>query len=317
MRSSTFNLVARAVLVASVACTDSPVETPRPASADITFSVESDNELAVYMDALNVQLEAQGAPYRAAVAEYITGPGGSEAGNTVLSKVVGNKHLTADFVPFDPRRAWSGPATGPADDITYAIDQTGDAVPFFGGLSAAQTTAAIQAAMGTWDGVVCSTLPLTQNPDGGVDIGFIAFLNGLGGSPSIVADVQHAGWRDINFAGGILGVTFTLIFVSGGVPTDIDNNGLADVAFREIYYDPSFSWANNGVANIDVQTVALHEAGHGLSQAHFGTIMRQDNGTLIIAPRAVMNALYAGPLRALQGTDDGGHCSNWANWPLG
>ena len=147
MRSSTFNLVAGAALVASVACTDSPVETPRPVSADVTSSVESDNELAAYMDALNVQLEAEGAPYRAAAAEYTTGPGGSEAGNTVLSKVVGNKQLTADFVPFDPRRTWSGPSTGPADDITFAIDQTGDAVPVFGGLTGAQTTAAIQAAM--------------------------------------------------------------------------------------------------------------------------------------------------------------------------
>jgi hypothetical protein len=317
MRSTTFNLVAGAALVATVACTDSPVETPRPVSADITSSVESDNELAAFMDALNVQLEAEGAPYRAAVAEYITGPGGSDAGNTVLSKVVGNKQLAHDFVPFDARRAWSGLATGSADDITFAIDQTGDAVPVFGGLTGAQTTAAIQAAMGTWEGVACSTLPLTQNPDFGLDIGIVAFQNGLGGSPFIFADVQHAGWRDINFAGGILGVTFTFIFVSGGLPTDIDGNGLADAAFREIYYDPSFSWANNGVANIDVETVALHEAGHGLSQAHFGTIMRQDNGNLIIAPRAVMNALYAAPLRVLQGTDDGGHCSNWANWPLG
>ena len=139
--------------------------------------------------------------------------------------------------------------------------------------------------------VNCSVLPLTQNPSGAIDIGVVAFLNGLGGSPFIFADVQHAGFRDINFAGGILGVTFTFIFVNAGVPTDADGNGLADVAFREIYYDPSFIWRDNNVRNIDVESVAVHEMGHGLSQAHFGNDQHQNDGSLFDAsPRAVMNA---------------------------
>ncbi len=305
-----------AVVAALVGCTDAPVTTPRSVSADVSLSqaAEPGAELIAYMDALNVQLESEGAAYRAAIAEYVTEPAGGEAGNTVLSKVVGNKQLTADFVPFDPRRGWSGPAGGAADNVTFAIDQTGDAVPFLGGLTAAQTTGAILGAMNTWEGVNCSTLPLAQNSTFGIDVGVIAFLNGLGGSPFVFADVQHAGFRDINFAGGILGVTFTFIFVSGGLPTDIDNNGLADAAFREIYYDPSFTWRTNG-GNIDVETVALHEAGHGLSQAHFGTVALNNDGSLKASPRAVMNALYSGPLRNLLGTDNGGHCSNWAAWP--
>lgn len=52
----------------------------------------------------------------------------------------------AEFVPFDPRRTWSGPVDGKFDDITFAIGQT-DAVPPKGGLTAAQTTAAIRRAM--------------------------------------------------------------------------------------------------------------------------------------------------------------------------
>ncbi len=100
-----------------------------------------------------------------------------------------------------------------------------------------------------------------------------------------------------------------------GAVTYIDVNGKADVACREIYYDPSFSWADDGVSNFDVETVALHEAGHGLSQAHFGKVWFKENGELKASPRAVMNALYAGPLRSPLGTDKGGHCSNWANWP--
>ena len=88
------------------------------------------------------------------------------------------------------------------------------------------------------------------------------------------------------------------------------------MAFREIYYDPSpWTWADDGVANIDVETVALHEAGHGLSQAHFGTVRLKNDGSLMASPRAVMNALYAGPFRSLAGTDNGGHCGNWAQWP--
>lgn len=283
-----------------------------PASAG---GEDPNEQLAVMMDDLNAALEAEGADYRAAVAEYVT-TGGQNAGGTVLSKVVGNKQLGHDFVAFDNRRAgWSGSTTGPADNITYAIDRTGDAVPPFGGLTAAQTTAAILRAMATWEKAACSSLPLTENADFGIDVGVIAYLNGLGGSPYVFADVQHAGWRDINFAGGILGVTFTFVFVDGGEPTDVDGNDKLDTAFREIYYDPSYSWKDDGVSNVDVESVALHEAGHGLSQAHFGTVALKNDGRLQASPRAVMNALYAAPLRRLLGTDVGGHCSLWADWP--
>ena len=34
-----------------------------------------------------------------------------------------------------------------------------------------------------------------------------------------------------------------------------------------------------------------------------------------LAPEAVMNAAYTGPQRELLGTDNGGHCSIWGNWP--
>lgn len=308
-------LVGVLVIGATAACTDSAVMGPRPVSDGATFSqAAAANDLTQYMDAINAQLEAAGANYRAAIAEYVTSPDGGEAGNTVLSKVVGNKQLGHDFVPLDARRAWSGSAAGPDDDITYAIDQTFDAVPPFGGLTEAQTTAAIRAAIASWATLTCTQLALLENANFGVDIGVIAFLNGLGGSPFIFADVQHAGWRDINFAGGILGVTFTFVFVSGPDPTDIDGNRKLDVAFREIYFDPSFSWAVNG-SNVDVESIALHEFGHGLSQAHFGTVAFKNDGTLKASPRAVMNALYSGPLRNLLGTDRGGHCSNWASWP--
>ena len=33
------------------------------------------------------------------------------------------------------------------------------------------------------------------------------------------------------------------------------------------------------------------------------------------SPKAVMNALYVAPFRDLTGSDEGGHCSIWAQWP--
>ena len=69
--------------------------------------------------------------------------------------------------------------------------------------------------------------------------------------PFVLADIQHAGWRDIDFGGGILAVAFTFVFVDVSGLTDIDNNGKFDTAFREIYFDPSFSWADDGVSNVE------------------------------------------------------------------
>lgn len=277
----------------------------------LSAAPEDDYEItSAMLEGMNQSLASQGQNYRVAVAEYIT-IAGEEMGGIVISKAVGNKQLTQDFVPFDPRRPWSG--AGGA--LTYAIDTTGDAVPVMGGLGAAATDAAIVRATSTWEGLRCSTLGLGRNPDFGIDIGVVAFLNRLGGSPLILADIQHAGFRDITFGGGIVGVTFTFIFVDADGPTDIDNNGKRDTMFREIYYAPSVPWADDGVNDVDVEAVAAHEIGHGLSQAHFGKVFIDKKGTLRLAPRALMNAVYAGPQRTLLGTDRGGHCNNWAQWP--
>jgi hypothetical protein len=293
--------------------------TAGPALSRTRVNPETEAALLAQLDATNQALAARGVGYRAALADYLTPTGSGELGSTVITRSLGNKRLPHDFVPFDSRRAdWSG--TGADDDITFAIDQTGDAVPpstAVEPITAAQTTAAIRSAMATWDNLTCTTLPLVETSAGTTDLGVFAFevTGGARGSETIVADIQHAGWRDVNFAGGILGVTITYIFLNDdGSETDIDGNGLPDVAFREIYYDPSWIWRVNG-GDIDVETVAVHEVGHGLSQAHFGTIFERSDGTVDASPRAVMNALYQEPLRVLLGTDDAGHCGNWGNWP--
>ena len=68
-------------------------------------TAEESAQLLAYMDAVNSALEGEGADYRAGYAEYITPSGGSEVGATILQQNLGNKHLNADFVAFDPRRS--------------------------------------------------------------------------------------------------------------------------------------------------------------------------------------------------------------------
>ncbi|MCH7860473.1 MAG: hypothetical protein IH998_02015 [Proteobacteria bacterium] len=142
------------------------------------------------------------------------------------------------------------------------------------------------------------------------------FLLGGGGGPFPAADIVHAGFGTIVdpifLPPPIIAAAFTFIFLP---PTDIDNNGKIDVALREIYYTFNFPWGINTNFPIDVETIALHEAGHGLSQAHFGTLFQTDkNGKFHFSPRAVMNAGYTGVQQQLARTDEGGHCSNWASW---
>lgn len=301
--------LAAGLLVTS--CGERPVPTEHAPQFARTGVGSAGDAILAMMEGVNAALASQSAAYRVAVAEYITPSDGDEAGATIIARNLGNKWLGADFVPFDPRRSgWSG--TGTNDDITFAIDGI-DATPPYGGLSGAQTTAAIERAMGTWEEQICSTIPLTFASNQGLDLGFVAWLNGLGGSDAIVADIMHTGWTDINFTGGVLGATFTFVWVNNGVPTDIDRNGFQDVAFREIYYDPSWYWRID--ADIDVESIALHEAGHGLSQAHFGNLFIRNDGRYDASPRAVMNALYPSPLQTLLGSDVAGHCSNWARWP--
>ncbi|HYK05835.1 MAG TPA: hypothetical protein VE974_29080 [Thermoanaerobaculia bacterium] len=262
--------------------------------------------MAALGNAANAQLEAGGYDFRLEYAEFMTDADSANVGQTIFFNNRGNKQLTAHFVPGDPRR-------GGGTNITYTIDQTEGSVD---GLTQAQTNAAIGRAMSTWDNVNCSTLPIDAVGNPGTDIGVVEFLNGLGGSPFFFADLTHAGWLPPGIlAPNVIAVTFTFVWIDGlGNPTDIDNNGKQDVAFREILYNDLFTWQID--ANIDVETVALHEAGHGLSQGHFGKgFVTSSNGKLHFAPRAVMNAAYTGVQQTIDQSDSAGHCSIWAQWP--
>jgi hypothetical protein len=279
--------------------------------------------LSDLVEAANADALAAGANVQIGMVEWINNGESEQLGQTILFKNVGNKQLAFDFVPGDPRRHGG-------TDIRYRTDGTepsADAVATFG---------AIDSAMTTWDNETCSTIPITDLGDTAADIGFVQAFFGFGGNPSIVeplvagADISHDGFLPPGFfnllapggGGFILGVTFTIIFVDGsGNPTDIDNNGTFDAAYREIYYNDGFTWENDpndvpGDGRVDLETVALHESGHGLSQAHFGQgAIINANGNLRLSPQAVMNAAYIFGQQSLLGTDTGGHCSNWGQWP--
>lgn len=244
-------------------------------------------------------------------AEYLTTEESGQVGRTVYFNNVGNKQLSADFVP--------GVSLDNSDNISYYVDNNRPSAD----LAVSASSAAIVRAMTTWDNVTCSNLGLTQIPYNSTRrTGYVSALLGYGGSFGYTADVVHAGWLpkgffDLLAAQGstfILGVTFTLTFTdANGNPTDLDNNGKADVAWREIYYNDNFTWKIGN--HYDVETIALHEAGHGLSQGHFGSAFASGgNNKLHFAPRAVMNAAYSGIQTSIGETDNAGHCSNWAAW---
>lgn len=250
--------------------------------------------------------------YAVYTAEYLTASESGQVGKTIFFSNVGNKQLGADFVP--------GLSLDGTDNISYYIDENRPS----NDLPVNVTSNAISRAMQTWDDVNCSDLGMYRVPSQpAINTGLVSAIFGFGGSFDYTADVVHAGWLpaaffDLLAPGGsafILGVTFTITFTDeNGNPTDVDNNGKADVAWREIYYNDAFPWADG--AHYDVETIALHEAGHGLSQAHFGKAFRDNGaGKIHFAPRAVMNAAYSGIQTEIVKTDNGGHCSNWASWP--
>ena len=256
---------------------------------------------------INDTLEAMGMDVRVEYAEYITSDDGPEFGNTVYANDRGNKQLGSDWVPGDPRRYG-------VNEIYWTTDQ----VDLTADVSDQEQNDAISRAMATWQEVQCSSIPLVQVEDGGLDLGYVEWLLGFGGIPGWVADLSHAGWLPASFFDAladdgstfILGVTFTFTWTG----PDMDGNGKSDVAFREIYYNDNFNWAIGG--SVDVESIALHEVGHGLSQAHFGKVFVDNKGNLKFAPKAVMNAVYTGGTEhVLTGTDVGGHCSNWGSWP--
>jgi hypothetical protein len=295
-------------------------------------SPDSENEAPRYspeLDQLRQQLAASGpAGVELARAEYITNKTGFDAATSQTLIANNRTHLiNSQFVENDPRR-------GGTSYITYVVDQSdGSALTILPSnavalLPNATTEPIVDQSMARWEtGPNCNGPAVVKVNDTGGNIDVIDNLV-LGGAPgSPIADITHGGWlapaffnaiAPPNGASFILGVTFTFIFVDQNGPTDIDNNGMADVAFREIYYNRGVPWATNGSSNnVDIESVATHEAGHAFGLGHFGKVFLTKKGSTIddikYAPRAVMNAVYVSPFRELTGTDNASFCRVWAN----
>ncbi len=75
----------------------------------------------------------------------------------------------------------------------------------------------------------------------------------MSGSPLPAADVVHAGFGALDFVltPPTIAATGTFFF-----PTDIDNDGHPDAAFREIYCTFNFPWGISTDFPIDVETIA-------------------------------------------------------------
>ena len=277
-------------------------------------SAQPENPIKAVMAKVNTHLETQGGNIRLWVVETHTA---SKFEGQIVYFDDRTLRLDEDWVPGDPRR-------GGYTDISWLSDKVEGMAT---GVSLAATQTAIGRAMTTWNSVSCAYIPLTNLADQDKDWGYVQNLLGMGGVAGWLADYTLAGWLPGEFfdlvdgpgaSDYILGVTFTFIWVdsSTSTPTDIDKNHKPDVAFRETYFNNKFPWGINTSVPIDVESVVLHEAGHGLSLGHFGKLFRTDaNGKFHFAPLAVMNAGYTGVQQVLSRTDNGGYCSIWASWP--
>lgn len=281
------------------------------------------------LDQLRQQLASSGAVagVELARAEYVTNAAGFDAATSQTLIANDRTHLVdSQFVENDPRR-------GGVSYITYVVDQSDGAVltvlpnNTVAVLPNSVTEPAVDRSMARWqNGPNCNGPAVVKIPDSGGNIDVIDNLV-LGGAPgSPIADITHTGWLPAPFfdalaPGGsnfILGVTLTFVFTDQNGPTDIDHNGLADVAFREIYYNRAFPWGTSGAAsNVDIESVVTHESGHAFGLGHFGKVFLTKKGTteadIKYAPRAVMNAVYVSPFRELTGTDNASFCHVWAN----
>jgi hypothetical protein len=231
--------------------------------------------------------------------------------------------ISSQFVERDPRR-------GGRSEITYLIDQSdGSALSWNATQTAiltltnAVTEAAIDRSMAVWGAMSCNGPALVKIPDPGTDPDVIddLVLGGPVNPDAPYADITHAGWLPASFFNrfgrGILGATFTFIWLDeNGRPTDIDRDGRADVAYREIYYNRGYGWGTNGLpVNVDIESVVIHEAGHAFGLGHFGRVTLMSNGQIHHAPKAIMNAVYIAPDRTIRGTDVASFCHAWAPSP--
>ena len=299
-------------LLAFAACERSPQQATAPTAPRFSRTAGTQQDpLLLRVQQINQQLAASGQHVAIEALEFLT------IGNGRPGIRIHQAGLR--WVPNDPRRLADG------TNITYIVDQSGGATA--SGLSAAQTEAAMDAALATWSSDnALKKVHIVKRADPGTDITIFDGFFGFGGfGDPFAADIVEAGFFPRAFfeavggpggGRGILAFSVSFIFVDdNGNPTDINGDNYLDTALNEVYYNNTFGDPGNDRAGnpwrinqplpaIDVQTVALHENGHSLELGHFGP-----------PPDAVMNPVYAGIRHTPLSTDDAGMNAVWQSWP--
>lgn len=302
------------VLCAIIACERSPREATAPAARGILAAKAAEPQDPVLLqkvNAINAQLATRGLKIAIEGIDFFT-IGNGRPGIRIHQQPF-------RWVPNDPRRLADG------TNITYIVDQSGGGTA--SGLTAAQTEAAVDAALATWaSDAALKKVHIIKRADPGTDITIFDSFFGFGGfGDPFAADIVDAGFFPRAFfdavggpggGRGILAFSITFIFTDdNGNPTDINGDNYLDTALNEVYYNDTFGdpsndrvgnpWGINVVLpGVDVQTVALHENGHSLELGHFGP-----------PPVAVMNPVYGGIRHVPFPSDDAGMNAVWGSWP--
>eukprot|EP01083_Nonionella_stella_P152384 488364_1 len=226
---------------------------------------------------------------------------------------------SAQWVPNDDRRHDDNGL-----DFFVHIDDT--QIP--SSLNQTEVITAIKNAVHTWDTIPCSKNKfdlIISDEYKGKDVGYAEYLmsGGQSGLNRTVRDIVFGGFVPSNlFGDGSETVGAATVLFDFEDQIMYENQG--EISSAEIYFNNNFSWgileeSVNGI--FDIETVALHELGHALSQSHFhppGKIISSANGMKPNdANDVVMAPLYFGVNHDLAGVDIGGHCSEWANWGSG
>ncbi len=310
------------------ACADNNVDqlsTLGPAMSEVAVAPDL-TPLALGADlqstlvAINSELAARGAGVAVRQADMVLAATADPEQATTVFANDRTLRINYRFVRDDPRRGTVGGEVRQASFAPFAF-----APAVANGPATVPAKPAIDASFATWTNVQCGNVNVVNNAlPANV---FNSQILGLGGfvNDPLLSDINTVGFLpgfifDAVLGAGasqsVLAVTFPFVWIDeNGNPTDIDGDGNDDAAFAEVWYNSAFPWSDTGAAGaIDIETVALHENGHALGLGHFGKIAIKNNGTLQVAPRAVMNAIILGTLRKPLGTDNGAFCSNWANW---
>lgn len=260
----------------------------------------------------------------------------------IVSQEVGNQSYPFHWVENDARRHSDNGLT-----LYYRIDQT--ELPT--GISWADTEAAIEAAVATFNQVKCAkNFQLVRLPsDPAIDYGWVQNDLGFGGDETLLPDITFAGWVSPEFFGGIglpdanaVGIPVVYdsdnttpvwgldVLEPGGDFSDTNGDGKYDKAATEIYFNNASPYVvdDDELANtlfyIDLQSIILHELGHALDMDHFGRtkIILDENGEfvdLLINENSanLMNSDNYFVARSLSGSDNGSFCGQWAQWGKG